>query len=1238
MVTRRTMELQAQKYLKQKNWTQAIDLYNKLLENEQNTMEQVVGYLTERAECFMETNNYQAVIADSKHVIQLFEDHDDYNVTLARKRLIHCFCLLKRFPEADVTARDWLIYLKTSDSNTEVKPLLESVLGNFINCKNSNQKSISLSKILETNFTTSATTTVKAVAHTCIYCNVSYTEKEDLRDHCQTEAHEMMVMSDEGREWHWRPPPRGFHTDTYTLCENWTDSGNCRLGLTCVGAHGERELAEWKERFRYREMKMHRAKEKELFGKSYTEELLDKWSQSPNPSCLMLDKIEGVEHSCSSPLSATVLSKNSSHEWTFCLKAKRALKAVALLQDTYRNHFFISSILVKRLEDSSNCSLYLKNNQEWICTDACNGPQPPVEYTVNIVFTAGIFGTFRQSVVFDFGQEPILVKHLCIDVVPDSDLDKITELRKVINVSITERWTAHNSDIVAFSSDLIPNPVDEKWARILYSMYPYPHSDTFQLSYSTMSGKKFTRDNYRERMHELLYIEEMARYDLVAQYNVTTVMQLAHCYILSPNSTASSTAKYSSNGELFASINLGKELSEDTSEGKLILMHCKTVYFRPANAQGKRVYQALIEDKGKNMVYLRVSAQAVRELGLTRDSEVEVQIQFQLNRIPYCEWHYTLDKMPNFRLIFPETYLEPTIPWSPGRQWNKNLDRRLNVRQKEAILAITTPLTVRLPPILLIGSYGTGKTFTLAQTIKELIREPSNRILLCTHSNSAADLYIMDYLHPWVVAGEENARPIRVYYQHRWVATVHPTVQQYCLINSDGTTRSFNAPTVEDITKHKITVVTLSTSIYLIAMGLPQGFFTHILIDEAAQALECETITPLTMATDKTRIALAGDHMQLGPIVFSSFAKERNLHISLLERLYDDYPSPYSCKIMLPENYRAHESIMQFTSETFYEHKLFTRRKQSRHKKFYPLTFFTTRGEDVQDKNSTAFYNNSEVYEVVERVMELKQNWPEYWGPFNEHAIGVITPYADQVFRIRSELRKRRVNDVCVERVLNVQGKQFRVVVLSTVRTRKTCINQSPADDVEYGFLSNLKLLNTAITRAQSLVAVVGDPVALCSVGKCSKVWEYFIVTCKDNGSLFGITWEQLRLQLDGIELKKIYTLNPLAPEFIPRRYRNAVPEPVKIDNKSPEVLPFPLPDYRLYPSLLYPAHPRQILYNMPPPLPPLRAVVPPPVPHIPPVQLPNGSIPPKTRSSSQRKRRTVQQQVDPIFQQRAFP
>lgn len=44
------------------------------------------------------------------------------------------------------------------------------------------------------------------------------------------------------------------------------------------------------------------------------------------------------------------------------------------------------------------------------------------------------------------------------------------------------------------------------------------------------------------------------------------------------------------------------------------------------------------------------------------------------------------------------------------------------------------------------------------------------------------------------------------------------------------------------------------------------GFFTHILLDEAAQAMECETIMPLALATKNTRIVLAGDHMQVSAL------------------------------------------------------------------------------------------------------------------------------------------------------------------------------------------------------------------------------------------------------------------------------------------------------------------------------------------------------------------------------------
>ena len=203
------------------------------------------------------------------------------------------------------------------------------------------------------------------------------------------------------------------------------------------------------------------------------------------------------------------------------------------------------------------------------------------------------------------------------------------------------------------------------------------------------------------------------------------------------------------------------------------------------------------------------------------------------------------------------------------------------------------------------------------------------------------------------------------------------------------------------------------------------------------QALETEALIPLVLATKETRLVLAGDHMQMEPSITSPFAKEKHLGMSLLERLYYMYPHDFPCKIMLCENYRSHEAIVSYTSDMFYAQKLVASGRQPSHMSWYPLTFFTARGEDFLAACNTSYHNNSEVYEIVDRLAELKRNWPEDWSADDE--VGVVTPYQEQVQRIRSELRKRRLSNISVERVFNVQGKQFRAIFISTVRTRKTC-------------------------------------------------------------------------------------------------------------------------------------------------------------------------------------------------------
>lgn len=121
--------------------------------------------------------------------------------------------------------------------------------------------------------------------------------------------------------------------------------------------------------------------------------------------------------------------------------------------------------------------------------------------------------------------------------------------------------------------------------------------------------------------------------------------------------------------------------------------------------------------------------------------------------------------------------------------------------------------------------------------------------------------------------------------------------------------------------------------------------------------------------------------------------------------------------------------------------------------------------------------------------------------------------------------------------VLFVAGKEFRALFISTVRTSLTCHSfdrrQGESQPLYWEFLSDPKLLNTAITRAMSLVGVVGDPVSLCTAGDCRGNWRDYIRRCHERGTLHGASYEEIKKKIDA-PLANI-TLNPEANEFVPQ-------------------------------------------------------------------------------------------------------
>ena len=102
------------------------------------------------------------------------------------------------------------------------------------------------------------------------------------------------------------------------------------------------------------------------------------------------------------------------------------------------------------------------------------------------------------------------------------------------------------------------------------------------------------------------------------------------------------------------------------------------------------------------------------------------------------------------------------------RAWNwMPLDPKLNTNQREVLKRILAPGDTS-SPVVVFGPFGTGKTFTLNQAIRHLVAKKHNRILLCTHTNSAANLHV-SLLHDYLTKqnGLNATKPLRIWQPNR---------------------------------------------------------------------------------------------------------------------------------------------------------------------------------------------------------------------------------------------------------------------------------------------------------------------------------------------------------------------------------------------------------------------------------------------------------------------------------------
>lgn len=487
-------------------------------------------------------------------------------------------------------------------------------------------------------------------------------------------------------------------------------------------------------------------------------------------------------------------------------------------------------------------------------------------------------------------------------------------------------------------------------------------------------------------------------------------------------------------------------------------------------------------------------------------------VRFKLNRIPVKRQHQAMDTVfTQDRVLFPLAAHLPnsnTTGIQPIKVFNSLIQS--NQPQLLAVKSIVNQ-TPGSPPFVVFGPPGTGKTITIVEAILQLLRTNSQaRILACAPSNSAADL-IAERLS----AGLNTEQLFRLVAPSRSSNQVPDAVKPYTYTKLDG---HFSVPIMPIMKAFKVIVSTCVSASIVSGIGMARGHFTHIFIDEAGQATEPEAFVSIKMMADnKTNVVLSGDPKQLGPIIRSGVARELGLEVSYLERLMGR--EVYSVEggnvsgrtvVKLVKNFRSHQAILQFPNERFYNGDLqpcanpavinaYLKSSYLPSKKF-PIVFHAVSGKDDREASSPSFFNIDEVLQVKDYVQRLRADRRFIT---TDKDIGVIAPYHAQCLKLRTALRAV-AHGVKVGSVEEFQGQERKVIIISTVRSSREFVEYDLRHTL--GFVANPRRFNVAVTRAQALLIIVGDPQVL----SLDPLWRSFLNYIHNNGGWTGpgITWD----------------------------------------------------------------------------------------------------------------------------------